>query len=186
MRLSYVDSKGAETTRTVHRLGIVAKGPSWYLVSNTETGQRTFRIDRVSSADPTVDPVHRPENFDLAQSWREIADEIDRKRTPLELQAVCTPDGIGKLRMILGDRLDVGGSTTDGETTWRRSATRSPSFTAETGTSPHWRVLSLSIVAYAQLEHVGAEADDPGCRWPGLTLGLETHTRYVCGPAYPP
>jgi predicted DNA-binding transcriptional regulator YafY len=114
VRLGYVDGKGAETERTVHPLGIVAKGPSWYLVGDTAAGQRTFRIDRVSSAGPTGDPVHRPENFDLAESWRDIADEVDRRRTPLEIQAVCTPDGIGKLRMGLGDRLEVGGSTADG------------------------------------------------------------------------
>lgn len=114
VRLGYVDSNGAETERTVHPLGIVAKGPSWYLVCNTETGRRTFRIDRVSSADPTGDPVHRPDDFDLAASWREIADEVDRRRTPLEIQATCTPDGIARLRMVLGDRLEVGGATTDG------------------------------------------------------------------------
>lgn len=112
--LGYVDSKGIETRRTVHPLGIVAKGPVWYLVSDTETGRRVFRIDRVSSADPTGDPVHRPGDFDLAESWNEIAEEVDRRRTPLEVRAVCTPDGIGILRMALGDRLDVGGSTTDG------------------------------------------------------------------------
>ncbi|MBD0671921.1 helix-turn-helix transcriptional regulator [Streptomyces sp. CBMA156] len=114
VRLGYVDRNGAETERTVHPLGIVAKGPSWYLVSGTEAGRRTFRIDRVSSAEPTGDPVHRPEDFDLAESWREIADEVDRRRTPLEIQAVCTPHGIGILRMALGARLDVGGATSDG------------------------------------------------------------------------
>ena len=114
VRLGYVDRDGAETERTVHPLGIVAKGPTWYLVSNTEAGRRTFRIDRVSSVAPTADPVHRPEGFDLAESWREIADEVDRKRTPLEIHAVCALDGIGLLRMVLGNRLDVGGSTTDG------------------------------------------------------------------------
>ena len=114
VRLGYVDTKGAETERTVHPLGIVAKGPSWYLVSNTEAGRRTFRIDRVSSAEPTGDPVHRPEDFDLAESWRAIADEVDRRRTPFESQAVCVPHGIGILRMALGGRLEVGGSTTDG------------------------------------------------------------------------
>ena len=112
--LGYVDRGGAETERTVHPLGIVAKGPTWYLVANTEAGRRTFRIDRVSSVVPTGDPVHRPEGFDLAESWREIADEVDRKRTPLEIQAVCAPDGIGLLRMVLGNRLDVGAATTDG------------------------------------------------------------------------
>jgi predicted DNA-binding transcriptional regulator YafY len=114
VRLGYVDSKGAETQRTVHPLGIVAKGPSWYLVAHTEAGRRSFRIDRVSSADPTGEPVHRPEDFDLAGSWREIADEVDRRRTPLEIQAVCAPDGMGLLRAMLGDRLVVGGATTDG------------------------------------------------------------------------
>ena len=62
----------------------------------------------------TDDPVQRPEGFDLAESWREIADEVDRKRTPLEIQALCTPHGISLLRMVLGRRLEVGGSTTDG------------------------------------------------------------------------
>lgn len=114
VELGYVDRKGAETRRTVHPLGIVAKGPTWYLVSDTEAGRRTFRIDRVSSVEPTDDPVKRPEDFDLAESWREIADEIDRKRTPLEIQALCAPSGIGLLRMVLGGRLEVGGSTTDG------------------------------------------------------------------------
>ncbi|WP_306363798.1 YafY family protein [Nocardia sp. CC227C] len=114
VRLGYVDSTGAETERTVHPLGIVTKGPAWYLVANTEAGRRTFRIDRVSSADPTGHPVHRPENFDLAESWREIADEVDRERTPLEIQAVCVPHGIDILRMAFGGRLEVGGPTPDG------------------------------------------------------------------------
>jgi predicted DNA-binding transcriptional regulator YafY len=114
VRLGYVDSVGAETERTVHPLGIVAKGPSWYLVSGTEAGRRTFRIDRVSSVGPTDDPVHRPEDFDLAQSWREIADEVDRRRTPVEARARCAPAATGVLRMAFGERLEVGGSTTDG------------------------------------------------------------------------
>jgi predicted DNA-binding transcriptional regulator YafY len=114
VRLDYVDRKGSETERTVHPLGIVAKGSTWYLVSNTEAGRRTFRIDRVSSLELTDDSVQRPDGFDLAESWREIADEVDRKRTPLEAQAMCAPDRLGLLRISLGSRLEVGGSTPDG------------------------------------------------------------------------
>ncbi|MFI6297511.1 helix-turn-helix transcriptional regulator [Nonomuraea sp. NPDC050790] len=113
-RIGYVDGDGSVTERIVHPLGVVAKGPTWYLVAHTDAGRRTFRIDRVSSVEPTGDPVHRPEGFDLAESWREIAGEVDRRRTPLEVRAVCTPPGIGKLRMTLRDRLEVGGATIDG------------------------------------------------------------------------
>ncbi|MDG6107325.1 WYL domain-containing protein [Dactylosporangium aurantiacum] len=114
VRLGYVDRDGAGTERSVHPLGVVAKGPSWYLVADTDAGRRTFRIDRVSCVDPTGEPVHRPEDFDLAACWREIADEVDRRRTPLEARAVCAPHGIGVLRMAFGDRLEVGGATTGG------------------------------------------------------------------------
>ncbi|CAA0119978.1 Uncharacterised protein [Mycolicibacterium vanbaalenii] len=114
VRLGYVDRKGSETERTVHPLGVVAKGPTWYLLSHTETGRRSFRIDRVSSVELTEDPVQRPQGFDLAESWREIADEVDRRRTPLEARAICAPDGLGLLRRVLGGRLEVGGSTPDG------------------------------------------------------------------------
>ena len=114
VRLGYVDRQGSETDRTVHPLGIVAKGPVWYLVADTEAGRRTFRIDRVSSVRSTGEPVRRPEGFDLAESWREIADEVDRRRTPLEAHALCSPDGLGLLRMVLGGRLEVGGSAPDG------------------------------------------------------------------------
>lgn len=114
VRIGYVDGTGTRTTRTVHPLGVVAKGPWWYLVTETESGRRTFRVDRVTSADPTTDPVLRPSGFDLARSWREIADEVDRRRTPLEARAVCVPHELPRLRMIIGDRLEVGGAGPDG------------------------------------------------------------------------
>ncbi|WP_233412532.1 helix-turn-helix transcriptional regulator [Nucisporomicrobium flavum] len=114
VRLGYVDRERTGTERTVHPLGIVAKGPSWYLVAHTGTGRRTFRIDRVSSVAPTAEPVHRPADFDLAESWRAIADEVERKRTPLEARAMCAPHATDVLRMAFGARLEVGATTTDG------------------------------------------------------------------------
>lgn len=114
VRLGYVDREGSETERTVHPLGIVAKGSTWYLVADTDSGRRTFRIDRVSSVRLTDESARRPAGFDLAASWREIADEVDRRRTPLEVHALCVPDAIGLLRMVLGGRLEVGGATADG------------------------------------------------------------------------
>ncbi|SDG56100.1 Predicted DNA-binding transcriptional regulator YafY, contains an HTH and WYL domains [Lentzea fradiae] len=113
-RIGYVDGTGAGTERTVHPLGIVAKGPWWYLVTDTGSGRRTFRIDRVRSVEPTTDPVRRPSGFDLAESWRELAGEVERRRTPLEARALCVPHELSRLRMIIGDRLEVGGAAPDG------------------------------------------------------------------------
>jgi predicted DNA-binding transcriptional regulator YafY len=114
VRLRYAGGTGAGTERTVHPLGVVAKGPWWYLVAHTGAGLRTFRVDRVSSAEPTDEPVHRPAAFDLAAAWREIADGIDRRLTPVTIRALCAPHGLGRLRMVLGDRLEVEGPATDG------------------------------------------------------------------------
>lgn len=114
VRLDYVDAAGNETERIVHPLGIVAKGHSWYLVAHTESGQRTFRIDRVTAVAATDEPVARPEKFDLAQSWRQIADDADRRRTPVEIHAICAPEGIDFLRAALGDNLNMGAAGADG------------------------------------------------------------------------
>ncbi|WP_416966886.1 helix-turn-helix transcriptional regulator [Streptomyces sp. 4F14] len=118
VRLGYVDSAGAGSERIVHPLGVVAKGPSWYLVAYTETGRRTFRVDRVSSAVPTDRPVLLPAGVDLAESWREIADDVELRRTPpVEIHGTCAPDGIDHLRTALGDHLETGGVTADGRIT---------------------------------------------------------------------
>lgn len=114
VRLGYTDRHGDATDRIVHPLGVVAKGPSWYLVAGTGAGLRTFRIDRVTSVETTGDAVVRPEDFDLAETWRAITEEVNRKREPLTISGVCSTDGIGRLRMTLGDRLRVGGTSADG------------------------------------------------------------------------
>ncbi|MEO1055859.1 MAG: WYL domain-containing protein [Actinomycetota bacterium] len=114
IRLGYVDRGGAVSNRLVHPLGVVAKGSSWYLLGQTERGQRTFRVDRVSAVAPTDDPVRKPDDFDLAAAWRDVADEIDRKRAPLEVRGVCRPDGVATLQMLFGTRLQVGGPNDDG------------------------------------------------------------------------
>lgn len=114
VELDYVARDGRSTTRTVHPLGVVVKGPSWYLVAGTDAGQRTFRIDRVSGVVVTDQPATRPDGFDLAAEWQAIAEAIDHGRTPIEVRGVAHPDRIDLLRMILGTRLDVGGPGPDG------------------------------------------------------------------------
>ena len=98
----------------VHPLGVAAKGSVWYLVAGTEAGLRTFRVDRITSVDATGEPVERPADFDLAEAWRMITDEVDQKRAPVVAHAVADPAIVGWLRMGLGTRLRIGPTAADG------------------------------------------------------------------------
>ena len=70
LALGYVDRDGAATERQVDPLGLAAKGSLWYLVADTEAGQRTFRVDRITAVDLTGRPARRPDDFDLAATWQ--------------------------------------------------------------------------------------------------------------------
>jgi predicted DNA-binding transcriptional regulator YafY len=112
--LGYVGRTREATSRVVHPLGLAAKGPVWYLVADTEAGLRTFRVDRVTSVEPTGEPVVRPEGFDLTEAWRLIIDEVEQRRTPIVARALVWPDMIGLLRMLLGTRVRIGAAGDDG------------------------------------------------------------------------
>lgn len=114
VRLGYVDSTGATSTRTVDPWGVVTKGTAWYLVGGTAAGRRTFRVDRVTAVEPTDERVDRPAGFDLADAWREITADLRVRRSPLEARALCTAPGVPVLRRAFGDRVAVGGTAADG------------------------------------------------------------------------
>lgn len=113
-QLGYVDSAGNETERNVHPLGLVSKGAHWYLVAHTETGRRTFRLDRVTAVLPKNDPARRDVDFDLTQSWRDLTDEAERHRTAVEVHASCAPEGLSYLQTAVGDNLEIGPAAHDG------------------------------------------------------------------------
>ena len=112
--LGYVAGNGDATTRTVHPLGLAAKGAVWYLVAGTERGQRTFRVDRVASVELTADPVVRPEGFDLAAAWREVTASFSQRTAALTVRATASPSILGILRYVLGPRVRIGPAGDDG------------------------------------------------------------------------
>lgn len=114
IRLGYVARDRSATTRVVHPLGLAAKASIWYLVANTEAGLRTFRVDRVTSVEPTGEPVVRPEGFELTEAWRMISDEVEHKRSPLVARALVDPEIVWTLRQMFEDRVRIGGSGADG------------------------------------------------------------------------
>ena len=112
--LGYVGRNREPSTRVVHPLGLAAKGWSWYLVADTDAGLRTFRVDRMTSAEPTGESVVRPPGFVLAEAWKLIAEEVDLRRTPATARALATPRSLGWCRWTFGNRLRIGPSRSDG------------------------------------------------------------------------
>jgi predicted DNA-binding transcriptional regulator YafY len=105
VELGYTDRDRADTHRTVHPLGLVAKGSVWYLVAGTDSGMRTFRVNRVRSVTPTEHPVARPDGFDLAETWKSIVDTLEERRAPVRVRALADRRLTGVLRGTFGTRL---------------------------------------------------------------------------------
>ncbi|MFF3659708.1 helix-turn-helix transcriptional regulator [Streptomyces olivochromogenes] len=114
VRLGYAHPDRAPGERTVHPLGLVSKAGRWYLVAGTEEGLRTFRLGRVTSATRTGEPVRRPEGFDLAAAWRELAAEVEQRLTAATVRARADRDALPVLRQLLGGRLRTGEVQIDG------------------------------------------------------------------------
>ncbi len=112
--LGYVARDQATSTRVVHPLGLATKGTAWYLVADTEAGLRTFRVDRMTSIEPTGERVVRPSGFDLAEAWKLITDEVDQRRAPLRATALARSDVVWDLRHMFGTRVRIGPTTPDG------------------------------------------------------------------------
>lgn len=112
--LSYVARDGKASQRTIHPLGLATKGVNWYLVAGTEAGMRTFRVDRITAAEPTGERVVRPDGFDLAEAWRLITGQVDQLRAPVRVRASVVPDFVQYCRMSLGNRIQIGPPGPDG------------------------------------------------------------------------
>jgi predicted DNA-binding transcriptional regulator YafY len=112
--IGYVARDRAASLRTVHPLGLAAKGWAWYLLADTEAGLRTFRVDRLTSVEPTGQPVVRPEGFDLAEAWQRTIHEVDERRAPVRAHARVHPQVVGLCRRMLGTRVRIGPPAPDG------------------------------------------------------------------------
>jgi len=114
VRLGYTARDGAPSIRRVHPLGLVTKARIWYLIAGTDAGQRTFRVDRVTSVELSDQPAERPVDFDLQRAWEEIAATIDELRSPERVEAIATPEVVEVLRWMFERQVAVGPPGPDG------------------------------------------------------------------------
>ena len=154
--LGYRTPRGTTSERVVHPLGLVTKGGLWYLITNTEKGRRTFRVDRVQSIEATGERAERPEDFDLVEAWQAIEAEIVEQRTPYTARAVMTREMVWYLMGPMGNRVEILGDVDD-----ERVEIELRSVSAE--------VLAIEIAGFAS----AIEVDDPAVRAELARIGQE-------------
>ncbi|MCX4094428.1 helix-turn-helix transcriptional regulator [Nocardia sp. alder85J] len=81
VRLDYTDSGNRRSQPVVEPWGVIDKDGTWYLVAVTARGRRTFRVDRMTAADPTGETFDLPADFALARAWDEITGTVEELRS---------------------------------------------------------------------------------------------------------
>jgi len=71
LQIRYQHAEGTLSTRTVEALGLVAKSSTWYLVAR-QPGKavRTYRVDRIQTAELSDAVFQRSPDFDLPAEWQ--------------------------------------------------------------------------------------------------------------------
>ena len=113
--LRYAGSSGAVAARTVHPLGVAAKAGIWYLLADTGTGRRTFRVDRIRAVTLTDRPAIRPPDFDLAVAWREAVADLDTRRTRVVAVVLASDEAAEGLLAQFGADARVGDRRSGGQ-----------------------------------------------------------------------
>ncbi|HEX4493442.1 MAG TPA: YafY family protein [Acidimicrobiia bacterium] len=114
VELEYGDRGGRASTRVVSPLGVVKKGATWYLLADTDAGQRTFRVGRVRGVTVTDEPVVVHDDFDLAAEWDRVAENVNELRRTMRGHLRVGRAELTPLRYQFGDDLEVGAERADG------------------------------------------------------------------------
>lgn len=122
VRLVYTGRTRARTERLIDPWGLVEKDDVWYLLAGTERGQRTFRVDRVVSAEMTKEVAERPAEFELAQAWERVVDEVELRRSGLSATVLIDSRLVPVLQKQFGRQSEVGATLPDGRVRVRLEA----------------------------------------------------------------
>ncbi|MBB4665120.1 helix-turn-helix transcriptional regulator [Conexibacter arvalis] len=88
----------------VDPLGLVLKGPTWYLIAATARGERTFRVDRIEGAAELDAPAARPPAFDLAAHWATWSRAFEEQLPFVAVRVRVDADALGLLRAAADSR----------------------------------------------------------------------------------
>jgi predicted DNA-binding transcriptional regulator YafY len=108
-----------DTPRDLDPWGLVDKDGIWYLIAGTPLGRRTYRVDRMRSAEPSGAGFEVPADFDLAEAWAQISDELEGRRSGTSADVTVPEALVTPLRDVLGARHVGRVGTSDGRATLR-------------------------------------------------------------------
>jgi len=107
VELDYRTRSGEQIQRLVDPWGLVDKAGLWYLIAGTAGGKRTFRVDRIARATLTEHPAERTDDFDLADSWRQVVEEVEEQRSLTTATVVVETRWLFALRGQFGRHFEV-------------------------------------------------------------------------------
>ncbi|MEV0289768.1 MULTISPECIES: WYL domain-containing protein [unclassified Kribbella] len=113
VRLVYTGRGREPSERMVDPLGLVDKDDIWYLIAWTPKGQRTFRVERVVSAEVTDEPFERPADFDLSAAWNEVVEQMEERRSGLTATVLMEERHLWVMQDRLGRHCEVDGMDGD-------------------------------------------------------------------------
>ncbi|OUS68623.1 hypothetical protein B1748_33330 [Paenibacillus sp. MY03] len=97
LRIAYMRD-GAQKSRIVTPLGLVAKRDVWYLIAGTEgDGIRTFRVSRLLEAEVLADCFKPPAGFDLAAYWEASLEQFRERLPRYPAKLGISPTVLGRL-----------------------------------------------------------------------------------------
>jgi predicted DNA-binding transcriptional regulator YafY len=74
-------SEGAVRSHKLHPLGLVLKAGAWYLVAQSQSGEKailTYRVANIVDVEILDEAVSRPRAFDLAAHWEKSSRDYER------------------------------------------------------------------------------------------------------------
>ncbi|GAA4012578.1 WYL domain-containing protein [Allokutzneria multivorans] len=158
VRLTYRD----RGERMIDPWGLVDKDDVWYLIAGTDRGQRTFRVDRIISAEPTEEPAERPDDFTLAEAWETVVGQVEQKRSRTWATVLVESRFLWVLQDHFGRHCEIEAELADGRTRVRLAA-------------PTPRDLARNLAGWGSMIDV---LDPPSVRAELGRIGAELVSRY--------
>lgn len=88
--------------RVIDPLAVVEKNSAWYLLALSDGSDRTYRVDRIRNAEPTIESSARPDDFDATAAWERVVDTVERQRASAQAVLIADAAIVTFLRSALG------------------------------------------------------------------------------------